>query len=87
MINVCSGNANKTHEEETKVKNERALHAFMANICWASERLAELTEYIENHMDTHPDEINWGHVGTSGYFVERLSELTDCAFKRGEYTN
>lgn len=32
-----------------------------------------------------PENINWGHVGTAGWFLEKLTELTDYAYKRGEY--
>jgi len=67
------------------MKNEKALQEFMAKIAQAQELLAELQAHADNHMEFNPDEINWGHAGNAGYMVEKLTELTDWAFKRGEY--
>ena len=64
---------------------ETALGRFMEQIAEMNERLAELQEFADEHLGYSPDDINWGHVGTAGFFLERLTELTDCAFKRGEY--
>jgi hypothetical protein len=67
------------------MKNEKALGAFMAKIAEAQTLLAELQAHVDDHMETNPDEINWGHVGSAGYMVEKLSELADWAYQRGEY--
>ena len=64
---------------------EKALSAFIAKIGEINERLDELTVFFENHMETDPDSVNWGTVGTAGYYLEKLTELTDYAFNRGEY--
>ncbi len=66
-------------------KNEKALENFIGQIGEIKERLAELEAFTDDHMGYNPEDINWGHVGTAGWFLERLTELTDCAFKRGEY--
>jgi len=68
-----------------KKPNEKAQNAFIGNINEISERLKELTDYVENHMGYNPEEINWGHVGTSSHFLKELTELTDMAYNRGEY--
>ncbi|MCL2223582.1 MAG: hypothetical protein FWB96_01295 [Defluviitaleaceae bacterium] len=65
--------------------NDQALAAFMAKIAEAKERIEELNAYADDHIGDSPEEINWGHVGSAGYFVEKLTELTDWAFGRGEY--
>ena len=67
------------------VANEKALKEFIGIIGEFSERLAELKAFTDDHMGYEPDSINWGHVGTAGYFLEQLTELTDAAYKRGEY--
>lgn len=67
------------------MKNEKALGAFMAKMAEARERLAELQEYVDDHMGESPDDITWGHTGSAEYFVTQLTQLTDWAFKRGEY--
>ena len=64
---------------------EKALSKFMEHIGEINERISELQAFIDEHMGYDPDEINWGNIGTAGWFLERLTELTDCAYKRGEY--
>ena len=32
----------------------------------------------------HGAQIDWGHVGTLGYYAELLKRVTDSAFKEGE---
>ena len=46
------------------------------------ERLAALSA---DHFETHPDEINWGHVGTLNHYRAKLREITDMAFSEGEH--
>jgi len=67
--------------------NEKALGKFIGLMGEAWERLEELQEYIDNHMETNPDEINYGHVGSAEWLVSKLTELTDWAYKRGEYSD
>jgi len=65
--------------------NDKALQEFMARIAEASTLLQELQGFVDDHMEYSPDDINWGHVGSAGYMVEKLTELSDWAFKRGEH--
>ncbi|MCL2576939.1 MAG: hypothetical protein FWE27_02665 [Defluviitaleaceae bacterium] len=65
--------------------NEKALGNFIGLMGEARERIAELQEYIDNHMNTSPDEINWGNCGSAEYLLAQLTELTDWAYNRGEY--
>ena len=67
------------------VRKEEALGRFMGTITEINERLAELKEFMDDHMGCDPDHINWGHVGTAERFLKGLTELTDIAYKRGEY--
>ena len=76
---------NKGFGNAMAASKEKALSKFMAQISEINERLSELQTFADEHMGYNPDDINWGHVGTAGFFLERLTELTDCAFKRGEY--
>ena len=39
----------------------------------------------EDHFDTNPDEINWGHVGTLNHYASLLRQITDSAFREGEH--
>ena len=36
-------------------------------------------------IETSPDEINWGHVGTLNHYRAKLREITDMAFSEGEH--
>jgi len=65
--------------------NDKALQEFMARIAEAKTLLDELQTFADDHMEYSPDDINWGHVGSAGYMVERLNELADWAFERGEH--
>jgi hypothetical protein len=65
--------------------HEKALAAFMGTVVEARERLVGLTAYMDDHMGYDPEGIDWGHVGDATYFLTELAELTDRAFKRGEY--
>jgi hypothetical protein len=67
--------------------NEKALGNFIGVLGEARERLAELQEYIDNHMDANPDEVNYGHVGSAEYLLAQLTQLTDWAYNRGEYSD
>jgi hypothetical protein len=65
--------------------HEKALGAFIGNMAEIKERLTELESYFDEHMGCGPDGINWGHVGDATYFLTELTELTDRAYRRGEY--
>ena len=79
------GNTKNEGSADKMAKNEKALENFIGQIGEIKARLAELEAFTDDHMGYNPEDINWGHVGTTGWFLERLTELTDCAFKRGEY--
>ena len=64
---------------------KEALNRFIELIGEINERLAELQEYMNNHMDSSPEEVHWGHVGSASHFLEKLTELTDMAYQRGEF--
>jgi hypothetical protein len=72
-------------EAQMSESQEKALERFVGQIAEMNERLAELNAFVGDHMGYDPENIGWGHVGDAGYFLEKLSELTDCAFRRGDY--
>lgn len=67
------------------MKKTTAIDSFIATIAEMNDRLDELKAYAENHMGCDPDSINWGNVGYAQSFLASLTELTDRAYKRGEY--
>lgn len=65
--------------------NTKALDAFIAAKFEIDAMLARLATLSADHFETHPDKINWGHVGTLNHYRAKLREITDSAFKEGEH--
>lgn len=66
-------------------QNTKALDAFLAAKAEIDAMLARLAALSAEHFETHPDEINWGHVGTLNHYRAKLREITDSAFREGEH--
>ena len=47
--------------------------------------LARIQTLSDDHFDTNPDAINWGHVGTLNHYASLLRQIADAAFKEGEH--
>jgi len=65
--------------------NTKALNAFMTAKLQIDAMLERLAALSADHFETHPDEINWGHVGTLNHYRDRLREISDAAFREGEF--
>jgi hypothetical protein len=65
--------------------NSKALDAFLAAKVEIDTMLERLTALSADHFDAHPDEINWGHVGTLNHYAGLLRQITGSAFKEGEH--
>ncbi|TGD61967.1 hypothetical protein EYC08_17160 [Tabrizicola sp. WMC-M-20] len=65
--------------------NEKALDAFMTTKFQIDAMLERLKGLSNDHFETYPDEINWGHVGTLNHYASLLRQITDSAFKEGEH--
>ena len=61
--------------------NSKALDAFMTTKFQIDDMLDRLKTLSADHFETHPDEINWGHVGTLNQYASLLRQITDAAFK------
>ena len=70
---------------EQATDNATALDAFLAAKAEINALLERLAALSANHFETHPDEIDWGHVGTLNHICARLRDITDSAFQEGEY--
>ncbi len=64
--------------------NDDTLAAFVAKKAEIDAMLTRLQALSDDHFNYSPDEIDWGHVGTLGYYAELLKRVTDSAFKEGE---
>jgi hypothetical protein len=65
--------------------NTKALDAFMTTKFQIDAMLERLKALSDDHFETHPDEINWGDVGTLNHYASLLRQITDAAFKEGEH--
>ena len=65
--------------------NTKTLDAFIAAKTEIDAMLERLAALSADHFETHPDEINWGHVGTLEHYASLLRRITDAAFKEGEH--
>ena len=71
--------------EKARRNKEAALNAFIGKKAEIDEMLARLQSLSDDHFNTHPDEVNWGHVGTLEHYASLLKRITDSAFGEGEY--
>ncbi len=62
-----------------------ALDAYIAKKIEIDSMLERLKALSDDHFNTAPDEINWGHVGTLAHYAELLKRITDSAFKEGKH--
>lgn len=67
--------------------NTKALDAFIAAKAQIDAMLERLKGLSDDHFETHPDEINWGDVGTLNHYASLLRQITDAAFKDGEHAS
>jgi hypothetical protein len=65
--------------------NQDALAAFVSKKAEIDEMLTRLRALSDDHFNYSPDDIDWGHVGTLGYYAELLKRVTASAFKEGEH--
>lgn len=66
-------------------QNDKALAAFLAAKAEIDAQLTRLQALSDDHFETDPNEINWGHVGTLNHYAGLLRQITDAAFKEGEH--
>lgn len=73
--------------EKARRNQEAALAAFMEKKAEIDAMLARLQRLSDDHFNTHPDEINWGNVGTLEHYASLLKRITDSAFGEGEFAD
>ena len=71
--------------EKARRNREAALNAFLGRKAEIDAMLARLQALSDDHFDAHPDEVNWGHVGSLEHYASLLKRITDSAFGEGEH--
>ena len=65
--------------------NSKAFDAFMTAKFQIDAMLERLKALSTDHFETSPDETNWSDVGTLNHYASLLRQITDSAFKEGEF--
>lgn len=65
--------------------NTKALNAFIAKKAEIDAQLDRLKALSDDHFNAQPDETHWGHVGDLQRYASLLRQITDAAFKEGEF--
>jgi hypothetical protein len=86
-LNPLTTPRHELRAEKARRNKEAALTAFTARKAEIDGMLARLQALSDDHFNAHPDEVNWGHVGTLEHYASLLKRITDSAFKEGEYAN
>jgi hypothetical protein len=71
--------ARRTNKMKNTGVNEKALDEFIGTVAAIEEKLDVLKAHVENHMDTSPEEINWGHVGSAKHLLQLIKEASEFA--------
>ena len=59
--------------------NAEILAAFVANKAQIDELLDALKAHSNEHFDLTPEEVNWSHVGSQEFWLERLRQVARFA--------
>jgi hypothetical protein len=84
-LNPITTPRHELRAEKARRNKEAALNAFIGKKAEIDEMLARLQALSDDHFNAHPDEVNWGHVGTLEHYASLLKRITDSAFGEGEH--
>jgi len=62
-----------------------AKDTFIAKKAAIDTMLARLQALSDDHFNTPPDEVHWGHVDNLEYYADLLKRITDSACSEGEH--
>ena len=84
-LNPITTPRHQLRADKARRNREAALSAFMAKKAEIDEMLTRLQTLSDDHFNAHPDEINWGDVGTLEHYAGLLKRITDSACCEGEH--
>ena len=84
-LNPITTPRHQLRTEKAARNRDAALNAFIARKTEIDQMLTRLQALSDDHFNCHPDEINWGNVGTLEHYAGLLTRITDSAFGEGEY--
>ncbi len=72
-------------KQQDQRNHDQALAAFVGKKVEIDAMLTRLQALSDDHFNVHPDEIDYGHVGTLEHYASLLRQITDAAFHEGEH--
>ncbi|MDP2737359.1 MAG: hypothetical protein Q8O82_01260 [Pseudorhodobacter sp.] len=84
-LNPITTPRHQLRAEKAARNREAALNAFIARKAEIDTMLARLQALSDDHFNRHPDEVNWGDVGTLEHYAGLLKRISDSAFREGEH--
>ena len=84
-LNPITTPRHQLRAEKARRNKEAALNAFLGKKVKIDEMLARMQALSDEHFNTHPNDVNWGHVGTLEHYAGLLKRITDSAFGEGEH--
>ena len=84
-LNPITTPRHQLRAHKARRNREAALSAFMAKKAEIDEMLTRLQTLSDDQFNAHPDEINWGDVGTLEHYARLLKRITDSACCEGEH--
>jgi hypothetical protein len=84
-LNPATTPRHQLRAEKARRNREAALNAFIGKKTEIDAMLTRLQALSDDHFNAHPDEINWGDVGTLEHYASQLKRITDSAFGEGEH--
>ena len=67
--------------------NSRVIERYLTHLNTASQALERLTQYIDDHGEVGPDDLDWSHVGSMEYLASQLVMLQDMIDGTGEFAS
>lgn len=58
------------------MNNEEAIKKYLEKIAKAEKHLARIEQYLDDHGEVGPQDVNWAHVGTMTHLADELETLT-----------
>lgn len=86
-LNPVTTPRHQLRAEKARRNREAALAAFLGKKAEIDAMLARLQALSDDHFNAHPDEVNWGDVGTLEHYAHLLKRITDSAFGEGEFAD
>ena len=84
-LNPITTPRHQLRAEKAAWNKEAAFNAFLGKKAEIDEMLGRLQALSADHFNSHPDDINWGDVGTLDHYASLLKRITDSAFGEGEH--